>query len=214
MVLHLWARGRGLRSSDPSTSSVAATGVLGAKNPPPRQGSSNAEMEALLPIDRPLDRQEGCWGHGKQAVLVPDSLLGVPKGLAEAGEVRVEVRRRGDDLQEPGMDLCREPGGQEGLVGVQSPGLGAVGRAEPAKPYPFLKVHQADIPHSTPSLPSNGAWGGWVTSTHLSPFSQQGKHPPPERALSCGGGRHLPGQQPAKGPPSTSFVWLPVLTRP
>lgn len=52
---------------------------------------------------------------GKGAVLVPDSLLGVPKGLSEAGEVRVEVGGRGDDFQEPGMDLRGEPGG----TGVQ-----------------------------------------------------------------------------------------------
>lgn len=62
---------------------------------------------------------------GRGVVIVPDSLLGVPKGLSEAGEVRVEVGRRGDDLQEPGMDLCREPGGQEVLVGVEPPGKGA-----------------------------------------------------------------------------------------
>lgn len=63
-----------------------------------------------------LHRWEGCWGYGKGAVLVPDSLLGVPKGFSEAGKVRVEVGGRGDDFQEAGMDLCGEPGGQEGPV--------------------------------------------------------------------------------------------------
>lgn len=53
----------------------------------------------------------GTWSG---VVLLPDSLLGVPKGLSEAGEVRVEVGVRGDDLQEPGMDLRGEPGNGEG----------------------------------------------------------------------------------------------------
>lgn len=68
-------------------------------------------------------------GTGKEAVLIPDSLLGVPKGLSEAGEVRVEVGGRGDDFQEPGMDLRGEPwGGQGRPVGMQPPGT-AVGAA-------------------------------------------------------------------------------------
>lgn len=72
-----------------------------------------------------LAQGTGCWAYGDGLVLVPDSLLGVPKGLSEAGEVRVEVGGRGDDLQEPGMDLHGEPGGQEGPVDVQLPGTTA-----------------------------------------------------------------------------------------
>ena len=56
-----------------------------------------------------------CIHHEEAVIKVlfgppPDSLLGVPKGLSEAGEVRVEVGGRGDDFQEPRMDLRREPG--------------------------------------------------------------------------------------------------------
>lgn len=46
----------------------------------------------------------------RRAAAVPDSFLGVSKGLAEAGEVRVEVGGRGDDFQESRVDLRGEPG--------------------------------------------------------------------------------------------------------
>lgn len=83
------------------------------------QGSSNGEVEVLQPTAWALSTGERrLLGNWKGIVLVPDSLLGVPKGLSEPGEVRVEVWGRGDDLQEPGMDLCGEPEGQEGPVGV------------------------------------------------------------------------------------------------
>lgn len=75
-------------------------------------------------------RWMGGWGPGEGGMLVPDSLLGVPKGLSEAGEVRVEVGGRGDDLQEPRMDLRGKPGGKERRVGVQRPGTRV--RAEPS----------------------------------------------------------------------------------
>lgn len=109
----------------------------------------------------------GMWGHCRQQnglsaqvcrllgvwegrVLVPDSLLGVPKGLSEAGKVRVEVRGRGDDFQEPGMDLCGEPGGQEGqwcaAFRTQN-----TARAKLTSLHPFFKAHQADIPTLYPA---------------------------------------------------------------
>ena len=83
------------------------------------QGSSNGTTEALQ--KRTWDsRHPQAWflstggqvagGTGRGIGLVPDSLLGVPKGLSDAGKVRVEVGRRGDDFQEPRMDLRREPG--------------------------------------------------------------------------------------------------------
>ena len=83
------------------------------------QGSSNGTMEAVQKRTRDSSHPQARFlstggqaagGRGRGVGLVPDSLLGVSKGLSEAGEVRVEVGRRGDDFQGPRMDLRREPG--------------------------------------------------------------------------------------------------------
>ena len=93
---------------------------MGSSPPtPPMQRSSNGTMEAVqkrTPDSRHPQARflstggQVAGGTGRGIGLVPDSLLGVPKGLSEAGEVRVEVGGRGDDFQEPRMDLRREPG--------------------------------------------------------------------------------------------------------
>lgn len=109
------------------------------------------------------------------------------------------------------MDLCGEPGGQESLVGVQSPGPGAVGRAEPAKPYPFLKVHQADIPHTTPSLLSNGAqWGLGLLYTPTT-FQPTGEAPSPREGTILWG-RQAPAWPTASKGPSLHQLCLAAST--
>ena len=83
---------------------------------PPRPGQGEREPEQGISAHLHVVDAFGLCIHHEEAVIKvlfgppPDSLLGVPKGLSEAGEVRVEVGGRGDDFQEPRMDLRREPG--------------------------------------------------------------------------------------------------------
>lgn len=115
------------------------------------------------------------WHQQTAGTTVPDSLLGVPKGLSKAGEVRVEVRGRGDDFQEPRMDLCGEPRLGEDSVGVQPAwehsrpaSKGSQSRRPSStsllkhRPSPYFPSFNSPSPHKAAVL--LGEAGAWLPS--------------------------------------------------